>query len=305
MSRPGPAARSTGWWRLAPDPRDPIEVAADAARVAALALAEDGTRDITSLVTIPVGQQATAAIEAREAMVLAGRAYADAVVAACALPPIAWHAADGESIAADSVVGTVRGDLRAILRAERPLLNLLQRAAGIATMTRRYVEAAAGTPCRVLHTRKTTPGLRTFEIAAVLAGGGALHRWDLAHAVMVKDNHWQGLAASGRTLADALAEARALGAMSLQVEVETEAQLDVAVAAGATRLLIDNQTPATVRSWAARARATTPDIEIEATGGITLATLADYAAAGADFVSTGALTHSVRAADLGLEIIPG
>lgn len=274
-------------------------------RVAALALAEDGTRDITSLVTIPAGQQATAAIEAREAMVLAGRAYADAVVAACALPPIAWRADDGESIAAGTVVGTVRGDLRAILRAERPLLNLLQRAAGIATMTRRYAEAAAGTPCRVLHTRKTTPGLRTFEIGAVLAGGGALHRWDLAHAVMVKDNHWQGLAASGRLLADALAEARALGATSLQVEVESEAQLDAAVAAGATRLLIDNQAPATVRAWAERARAVAPDIEIEATGGITLATLADYAAAGADFVSTGALTHSVRAADLGLEIIPG
>jgi nicotinate-nucleotide pyrophosphorylase (carboxylating) len=290
---------------LAPDPRDPTVVAADAARIAAVAIAEDGARDITSLVTIPAGQQATAAIEAREAMVLAGTGYADAVVAACGLPALAWRVREGEAVAAGAVVGTISGELRAILRAERPLLNLLQRATGIATMTRRYVDAAAGTGCRVLHTRKTTPGLRTFEIASVLAGGGALHRWDLAHAVMVKDNHWQGLAASGRTLEGALAEARTLGATSLQVEVETEAQVDLAVAAGATRLLVDNQTATTVRAWAARARASNRAIEIEATGGITLATLAEYAAAGADFVSTGALTHSVRAADLGLEIIPG
>lgn len=277
-------------------------IAADAARVAALALAEDGERDVTSLATVTAGQQGTGVIEVREPLVLAGRPWADAVVAACGLDPVRWCAVDGEALAGGTVLGEIRGPLRAILRAERPLLNLLQRACGIATMTRAWVEASAGTGCRVLHTRKTTPGLRTFEVAAVLAGGGALHRLGLDRAVMVKDNHWQALRAAGRTLADALAEARALGADDLQVEVESVAQLDLALAAGATRLLIDNQTPATVAAWVARARAVQPAIRIEATGGITIATFAAYAAAGVDFVSTGALTHSVRAADLGLEI---
>ena len=120
---------------------------------------------------------------------------------------------------------------------------------------------------------------------------------------MVKDNHWQGLTLSGRRLPDALAEARASGAASLQVEVENAAQLEAACDAGATRLLIDNQTPAVVREWSIIARAMSPTIEIEATGGITLDTLADYAAAGADFISLGALTHSVLSADLGLELV--
>lgn len=277
-------------------------MAADAARLAALALAEDGADDVTSRVTIAAGQQGEAHIEVRAPLVVAGLAYADAVVGACGLDAVAWQAADGDTRAADTILGTLRGPLRAILRAERPLLNLLQRSCGIATMTRRHVDAVAGSGCRVLHTRKTTPGLRTFEVHAVLAGGGALHRTDLEQTVMVKDNHWQGLRASGRTLRAALAEAAASGVHGLQVEVESVDQLDEAVAAGATRLLIDNQTPGTVREWALRARNARPGIEIEATGGITLATIRAYAEAGADYVSTGALTHSVVAADLGLEI---
>ncbi len=285
-----------------PDSRAPAVVADDAARLAALALAEDGRDDVTSRVTVTESQQGVGIIEGRAPLVVAGTAYADAVIAACGLNAVEWQAAEGEQLATPAVLGTIRGPLRAILRAERPLLNLLQRACGIATMTRQYVDAVAGTPCRVLHTRKTTPGLRTFEVHAVLAGGGALHRTDLATTVMVKDNHWQALRASGRTLADALGEARVGGVTGLQVEVESMAQLDEAVAAGATRLLIDNQTPETVREWATHARDARPTVEIEATGGITLATIRAYAAAGADFVSTGALTHSVVAADLGLEI---
>jgi nicotinate-nucleotide pyrophosphorylase (carboxylating) len=290
------------WWRSVPDPRDPGVVAADAARVAALALAEDGDRDVTSDVTIAEGQSGVAVVEVRAPLVAAGLAYADAVVAACGLEPVRWAARDGDLLRGDTILGTIDGPLRSLLRAERPLLNLLQRACGIASMTRQYADAVAGTPCRVLHTRKTTPGLRTFEVHAVLAGGGSLHRLDLAHTVMVKDNHWQGLRAGGRALAEALREAAAQGVTGLQVEVESLAQLDEAVAAGATRLLIDNQTPETVREWAARARHARSSIEIEATGGITLATIRAYAEAGADFVSTGALTHSVVGADLGLEI---
>jgi nicotinate-nucleotide pyrophosphorylase (carboxylating) len=139
-------------------------------------------------------------------------------------------------------------------------------------------------------------------VAGVLAGGGALHRLDLAHAVMVKDNHWRALAAQGKTLRSALAQARGRGAVALQVEVETEAQLQAACEAGATRLLLDNQTPETVRRWAAVARELAPGIEIEATGGITLDNVRAYGLAGADFISVGALTHSVKAADIALEI---
>jgi nicotinate-nucleotide pyrophosphorylase (carboxylating) len=277
-------------------------VAADAARVAAEALAEDGPADVTAAVTIAEGQQGRARIEARAPLVFAGARYAEAVVAAVGLPPIAWQVTDGAGFDSPAVLGHLTGSLAAILRAERPLLNLLQRGSGIATLTARCVALAQGTACRILHTRKTTPGLRTFEVAAVLAGGGALHRLDLASAVMVKDNHWQALAASGRTLADALARARATGVTQLQVEVESVAQLEAACDAGATRVLIDNQPVHVVADWVTRARQRSPGIEVEATGGIDLDTLAAYAATGVDYISTGMLTHSVPSADLGLEI---
>jgi len=276
-------------------------VTADAERIAALALAEDGDTDITSLVTVPAGLDAEGALEFRSGGVLAGNAFADAV-ARLADCRIEWRAPDGRQVPAGAVVGLVRGRLRHLLRAERPLLNLLQRASGIATATRAYVDAVAGTGCRILHTRKTAPGLRALDIAAVLAGGGSRHRADLSHEVMVKDNHWQALRRGGGTLGEALAEARGRGITSLQVEVETAEQVEEACAAGATRLLVDNQRPATLTAWAETARRLRPGVEIEATGGITLETVRAYAEAGADFISIGALTHSVRAADLALEV---
>lgn len=297
-----PSARSSGWWRWVTDPRDPAALRVDARRVAALALEEDGPRDITSDSTIAPGQRGVAAIEARSAMVVAGQPYADAVLEAVGLPPVAWQVEPGARLASPRVIGEIRGSLAMILRAERPLLNLLQRASGIATATASWVDRVAGTGCRILHTRKTTPGLRTFEVAAVLAGGGALHRLDLATAVMVKDNHWAALRAEGRTLAAALDAARAAGVTDLQVEVESLEQLREACDAGATRLLIDNQSPATVAEWVRAARTERPDIQLEATGGITLDTVRAYAEAGVDVVSTGALTHSVAGADLGLEV---
>ena len=276
-------------------------MSADAAGIAAQALAEDGEIDVTTAVTIPAGLQAEGGIEFRSGGVLAGAAYADAVARACDCR-IEWRAPDGRTVRPGTIVGVMTGSLAHILRAERPLLNLLQRASGIATATRAYVDAVTGTGCRVLHTRKTAPGLRALDLAAVLAGGGAAHRVDLAHQVMVKDNHWQALVRSGRTLADALAEARRRGVSALYVEVESPEQLEQACAAGATRLLVDNQSPETVRDWGRRARELRPGIEIEATGGITLDNVRAYAEAGADFVSIGALTHSVRAADLAVEV---
>ena len=182
------------------------------------------------------------------------------------------------------------------------MLNLLQRASGIANTTRAFVDAVQGTRCRILHTRKTAPGLRALDVTAVLAGGGWPHRADLSHQVMVKDNHWRALAAGGATLEAALAQARRRGIAALYVEVESLEQLEQACAAGATRLLVDNQRPETVRAWGQLARERAPGIEIEATGGITLGTVRAYAEAGADFISVGALTHSVQAADIAIEI---
>jgi len=276
-------------------------VSADAARIAAEALAEDGAADVTTAVTVPAGVQAEGLIELRSEGVLAGAAFADAVAQACDCR-IAWRLPDGRGVRAGTLVGVVQGELARILRAERPMLNLLQRATGIATATRAYVDAVHGTGCRVLHTRKTAPGLRALDVAAVIAGGGKRHRVDLSHEVMVKDNHWQAVRRTGRTLADALADARGRGITALYVEVESPEQLEQACAAGATRLLVDNQTPETLGAWARRARALAAGIEIEATGGITLDKVRAYADAGADFVSIGALTHSVRAADVALEV---
>jgi nicotinate-nucleotide pyrophosphorylase (carboxylating) len=273
----------------------------DVERIAAVALAEDGETDVTTSLTVPAGLEAEGRIEYRSGGVVAGAAYADAVARACECR-IDWRAPDGRVVPPGAVIGLVRGPLNRILRAERPMLNLLQRACGIASATRAYVQAVEGTGCRILHTRKTAPGLRSLDIAAVLSGGGARHRFDLSHAVMVKDNHWQAMHLANSNLGTALEEARAKGIVSLQVEVESVEQLEQACAAGATRLLIDNQPPETVRSWGARARQLRPGIEIEATGGITLANVRRYAEAGADFVSIGALTHSVIAADLGLEV---
>jgi nicotinate-nucleotide pyrophosphorylase (carboxylating) len=270
-------------------------------RIAATALAEDGDSDLTTAVTIPSHVLAVGSIEYRSAGILAGQLFAQAVadLSRCS---ITWEVCEGAEIRAGSRVGTLNGELRAILRAERPLLNLLQRASGIATATWSYVEAVAGTGCRILHTRKTAPGLRALDVAGVVAGGGHRHRLDLAHEVMVKDNHWQSLAREGTRLEAALEQARRRGAKALYVEVESVEQLEIACAAGATRLLIDNQSPETLGSWAAMARRLSPGIGIEATGGITLANVRAYATAGADFISVGALTHSVRAADIAVEV---
>ncbi len=271
----------------------------DADRIAAAALAEDGDADVTTSVTVSPGATAEGLIEYRDGGVLAGTAFADAVARACRCT-ITWQRKEGTSVGPGTTIGRIQGELAAMLRAERPMLNLLQRACGIATVTRAYVDALRGTGCRILHTRKTAPGLRALDVAAVIAGGGQRHRVDLAHEIMVKDNHWQALGRVG--LGHALSEAKKRGVTALYVEVESLEQLKLACSAGATRLLIDNQSPETVREWGRLARSLAPMIEIEATGGISLANVRNYAEAGADFVSIGALTHSVRAADIALEV---
>jgi nicotinate-nucleotide pyrophosphorylase (carboxylating) len=276
------------------------DLAADALRVAQTALAEDGPRDLTSETSVSADRLAVGSVDFRGRGVLAGIPYGTALanLAGCTVD---WLAAEGERVTNQPIVRLGIG-LLGILRAERPLLNLLQRACGIATATRSCVEALAGTGCRVLHTRKTGPGLRLFDAAAVVAGGGLVHRLDLSHTVLIKDNHWRAMREQGRSLADALALARERGALECQVEVESADQLKEACAAGADRLLLDNQTPEVVRRWGEQARGLRPTIAIEATGGITRASVRAYGEAGADFVSLGALTHSVTAADLALTL---
>jgi nicotinate-nucleotide pyrophosphorylase (carboxylating) len=270
-------------------------------RVAAAALAEDGRLDITSALTVSPGIRAGGVIEYRKGGVLSGIAYADAVAGLCGCR-IEWTAGEGDTVHPGVAVGVARGELGDVLRAERPLLNFLQRASGIATTTRAFADAVQGTRCRILHTRKTAPGLRSLDIAAVLAGGGHAHRADLSHEVMIKDNHWRALASGGTGLDQALAQARKRGITALYVEVESVEQLELACSAGATRLVVDNQRPETVRAWGHLARERLPGIEIEATGGISMANVRAYAEAGADFISIGALTHSVTAADIAIEV---
>lgn len=270
-------------------------------RLAAAALAEDGRLDITSALTVSPGIRAGGVIEYRGGGILSGIPYADAVAGLCGCK-IEWAAGEGDTVHAAAAVGVVRGELGDILRAERPMLNLLQRASGIATTTRAFVDAVQGARCRILHTRKTAPGLRSLDIAAVLAGGGHPHRADLSHEVMVKDNHWRALAGEGTGLASALAQARKRGVTALYVEVESVEQVELACSAGASRLVVDNQSPETVRAWGRLARGRSPGIEIEATGGISLTNVREYAEAGAGFISIGALTHSVTAADIAIEV---
>jgi len=289
-----PETRPTGVPEALPD------LSVDATRIAAAALAEDGTVDLTTSVTVRQPIPGEAIIEARSPCIIAGVLYAETTARAAGCS-VKWSVKDGQT-AKPGPIAKIKGDLSTILRAERPVLNILQRASGIATATRAFVERLAGTSCRVLHTRKTAPGLRLLDASAVVAGGGAIHRLDLAHTVMIKDNHWRALTREGRSLVEALATARSRGALACQVEVESEAQVTEACRAGADRLLIDNQTAETVAAWARVARELRPSIAIEATGGITLENARAYADAGADFISVGALTHSVVAADLALEL---
>ncbi|HEU5217574.1 MAG TPA: carboxylating nicotinate-nucleotide diphosphorylase [Gemmatimonadales bacterium] len=276
------------------------DLAADATRVARLVLAEDGPLDLTTAVALGPGRPGRATVEAREPTVVAGLRYADAVVLAAGCSA-RWDVGEGTA-AQPGAIGYLEGDLAAILRAERPLLNLLQRACGIAALTREFVEAIAGFDCRILHTRKTAPGLRLFDVAAVVAGGGGIHRLDLSHTVMIKDNHWRAIEGRGGSLGAVLAEARHRGALACQVEVETADQVRAACDAGADRILVDNQTPETVRAWGDLARSLHPAITVEATGGIELHNAREYASVGADYLSIGALTHSVRAADIALDL---
>lgn len=273
------------------------------------ALAEDlgVLGDLTSTALIASEAAGTGHFVVRRPGVLAGTATATEVFAQ--LDPavsVTWAAADGDTLTAGQRIGTVTGPLRSVLTGERSALNFLGHLSGIATLTRAHVDAAAvgGGRCRIRDTRKTTPGLRSLEKAAVRAGGGANHRGNLSDAVLVKDNHLRHLASAGGPGTGAITAAveRARShwpGVPVEVEADTLDQVSEAKAAGADVILADNMTPDEVAKAVAIVGGSVP---IEVSGGVTLDTVAAYAAAGADLISVGALTHSAPVLDIGLDL---
>jgi nicotinate-nucleotide pyrophosphorylase (carboxylating) len=267
------------------------------------ALVEDlGRRgDITSEAVIPAEARATAVMRARKPGVVAG---VDAAVLAFRLmdPAVAClvHRPDGSPLAPGDDVMTVSGPARAILSAERVALNFAGRLSGIASATADLVAAARPHPVRVTCTRKTTPGLRGLEKHAVRAGGGSSHRYGLDDAILIKDNH---IAVAG-SVGEAIARARAYAGhlVKVEVEVDTLAQLAEALEAGPDVVLLDNMGPETLREAVALNRAAKAPVVLEASGGVTLATLPAIAATGVEVISVGWLTHGAPSLDLGLDI---
>jgi len=263
------------------------------------ALAEDrGRGDATSAATITPGQRARGVIVAKADLVVAGldvAAEAFRQLDPSAVFEVRW--ADGARVQSGEVVAAVSGDARALLEAERTALNFLQRLSGIATLTARFVDAAAG-GITVLDTRKTTPGFRALEKYAVRCGGGTNHRQRLDDGILIKDNH-KRLAGGVR-----VATERALGnapGLPVEVEVETLEELDQVLETGVPRILLDNFTTYDIREAVARVAGRA---EIEISGGVTLARIPELATTGAQFVSVGALTHSAPSADLSFELEP-
>jgi nicotinate-nucleotide pyrophosphorylase (carboxylating) len=263
-------------------------------------LAEDvGEGDVTTLGVVPAGATAGAWVVARQACCVAGLPFAQAVFEELdARVAFRCEVSDGALVAAGARLARVEGAAAPILTGERLALNLLQRLSGIATITRRYADALAGTGASVSDTRKTTPGLRLFEKYAVRAGGGRNHRLGLYDAVLIKDNHVAAAGGVERALRAAIASAS--GGMPVQLEVDSLDQLDQALGIGLDAVLLDNMAPGQVAAAVARIRQHPRGATcwIEASGGITLA---NVRASGEDTVSVGALTHSAPAVDIALD----
>lgn len=269
------------------------------------ALAEDcAWGDVTTEALIPAGAEGRARLLAKSAGVLAGIevarlvfAMVDASLKFVALLP------DGGRLEPGAVIATVEGSISGILRGERVALNLLQRLSGIATETSRYVEAVRGTRARVVDTRKTTPGLRFLEKYAVRAGGGQNHRSHLGDGILIKDNHLAALRASGLDMKAAIQMARRKAPHTLKIEVEVSSVEDArqAVEAGADIVMLDNMGLEDMRRAVAEIGGR---VLIEASGGVTLDTVRRVAETGVDLISVGALTHSVKALDISLELEP-
>lgn len=260
------------------------------------ALEEDiGPGDVTSQACVPASRHARGKFLARQPLVLAGSGLLRIIYQERGgVEELHLQKRDGEWCAAEETIATVRGQARTLLECERVALNFLQRLSGVATQARRFAEAVQGTGCKVLDTRKTTPGLRLLEKAAALAGGVTNHRLGLYDAILIKNNHIA--AAGGVRLAIDRARAKHL---DIQVEVRTRQELREALDAGAVHLLLDNLTPAEAGEWIAEVAGRA---KVELSGGITLENVRAYAETGADFVSSGAITHSAGAVDISFRL---
>ncbi len=271
----------------------------DIERIIRNALAEDiGSGDVTTLGTIAADARLRGQFLAKADGVVAGLEVVQQVFAL--LDPgvnIVWHLHDGDTVTRGQVIGTLQGPGRAILSGERVALNLLQRMSGIATLTRQYVTAVAGTRAVILDTRKTVPGLRILDKWAVRLGGGQNHRFGLFDMALIKDNH---IAAAGSITA-AVAGVRASDSQQRPIEVEVTnlAQLAEALSLHVDRIMLDNMS---LQQMAEAVRIAGGRIPLEASGNVNLETVAAIAATGVDYISSGALTHSVLALDISLDI---
>ena len=264
----------------------------EATAVVRAALDEDiGAGDITTELTVQGNRPASGAFHAKEPLVVAGVELLHTIYALRG--PVDWLeilAPSGTEVQSGACLARVRGPARVLLTCERTALNFMQRLSGVATLARAYARAVSGTKCKVLDTRKTTPGMRLLEKMAAASGGATNHRLGLFDAILIKNNH---IIAAGSVRA--AMEAVKGQPLQPEIEVRTLEELDEALDCGATRLLLDNLTPDEAKVWIERigGRAS-----VELSGGITLETVRAYAEAGADFVSSGAITHSARAMDI-------
>ena len=278
---------------------DPREVR----RLVEVALDEDLRfgPDVTTDSTIRSDQIARAQVAARETGVVCGGPVALAVLDAVGFPlsGVELDVIDGGDVRAGTVVMSLEGPLRALLLAERTLLNFMTHLSGVASATSAWSRALEGTNCRVRDTRKTTPGLRQLEKYAVRCGGGVNHRLGLGDAALIKDNH---VAATGSITVAIENVRRHHPGVALEVECDTLEQVEEALSARCSLILLDNMSVQQIGQAVQLARRF-PEVRLEASGGLTLATAAEVAATGVDFVAVGALTHSVRALDLGLDLL--
>jgi len=272
-------------------------------RIVAAALEEDGARrDVTTQALVPADQQGSGSVVAKKEGVVCGLPIAAATFATLdtevRLEPLV---PEGAAVAPGDVISRVEGPLAPILSGERVALNFLQRLSGIATATRRLVDATAGLDVRILDTRKTTPGMRALERYAVRVGGGHNHRFNLSDAVLIKDNHLAAARARGLTIAQVLEQARAAAPEGMQIEIEvtTVDEAREAFAAGADAILLDNMPLDAMRQAVALAKGRAL---IEASGGVTLENVRAIAETGVDRISVGGITHSAPALDISLEL---
>ena len=262
------------------------------------ALAEDlaGGQDITSVATVSGDEQVVADFVARKPGVLAGIEMAVATLREVGITDIQLHLNDGDAVAPGSSVMTVRGDTRAILLAERTALNFLGHLGGIATLTNTWVKAIAGTSCTIRDTRKTTPGMRLLEKAAVVAGGGANHRLSLSDAALIKDNH---IAAAGGVVAAFSKVRAAFPGAFIEIEVDSLEQLKEVAPQNPDLVLLDNMSPAQCKE---AVDFVAGRFKLEASGGISFENARAYAESGVDYLAIGALTHSAPVLDIGLDL---